>query len=351
VLIWQEKHTLREEFRLRFRNISRIMDCVTCEKCRVWGKLQILGLGTAIKILLTPEAELAARVGYLNRQEVIALLNTLHQLSKSVGFAAHAGEMELRHKLGMYGHQSLVAVAAVLGAALVVALAVRARRARAAAASAAQAATAAAAAATSRALLSAAWGGELTTVRSLVQDVNDGVPGAAGSVDVCDERGSTPLHAATLNGHMPVVQCLVEDGGADVNRARDDGYTAVTVAAAQGLTPVLTYLLEHGGEANHRSCQGSTPLHVAAERNRLSAVLCLLAHGAGLESADRDGRTPLYLAARNAHLAVVTALLDAGAVVDAPKVRPSPVHSLCPGICTEHTPLCVQPFGKPTRRR
>ena len=85
-----------EEFRLRFRNISRIMDCVTCEKCRVWGKLQILGLGTAIKILLTPEAELASSVslsrGVLNRQEVIALVNTLHQLSKSVGFAARVGE-------------------------------------------------------------------------------------------------------------------------------------------------------------------------------------------------------------------------------------------------------------------
>jgi hypothetical protein len=41
----------------RFRNISRIMDCVTCEKCRVWGKLQILGIGTAIKILLHPAAD------------------------------------------------------------------------------------------------------------------------------------------------------------------------------------------------------------------------------------------------------------------------------------------------------
>jgi len=27
------------------------MDCVDCEKCRLWGKLQITGLGTALKIL------------------------------------------------------------------------------------------------------------------------------------------------------------------------------------------------------------------------------------------------------------------------------------------------------------
>ena len=32
---------LRGEFQARFRNISRIMDCVGCERCRLWGKLQV----------------------------------------------------------------------------------------------------------------------------------------------------------------------------------------------------------------------------------------------------------------------------------------------------------------------
>ena len=70
----------------RFRNISRIMDCVTCDKCRLWGKLQILGLGTAIKVLLTSEEDLARRP--LSRQELVALINVLHQFCKSVKFAA-----------------------------------------------------------------------------------------------------------------------------------------------------------------------------------------------------------------------------------------------------------------------
>ena len=33
---------LRSQFVQRFRNVSTIMDCVTCEKCRLWGKLQVL---------------------------------------------------------------------------------------------------------------------------------------------------------------------------------------------------------------------------------------------------------------------------------------------------------------------
>lgn len=32
---------LKADFREKFRNISRIMDCVGCDKCRLWGKLQV----------------------------------------------------------------------------------------------------------------------------------------------------------------------------------------------------------------------------------------------------------------------------------------------------------------------
>ena len=95
----EEKQILREEFRQKFRNITRIMDCVTCEKCRVWGKLQILGLGTSIKILLSHEEEISSGKVALNRQEIISLLNTLHQLAKSIEFAAFAGDHEIQKKI------------------------------------------------------------------------------------------------------------------------------------------------------------------------------------------------------------------------------------------------------------
>lgn len=40
-----------DQFKNHFRNVSRIMDCVGCDKCRLWGKLQVSGIGTALKIL------------------------------------------------------------------------------------------------------------------------------------------------------------------------------------------------------------------------------------------------------------------------------------------------------------
>lgn len=77
----EEKRQLEEQFRGKFQNVSRIMDCVTCEKCRLWGKIQTMGIGTAIKILLVDDvADLEA----LNRNELIALINVANNLARSV---------------------------------------------------------------------------------------------------------------------------------------------------------------------------------------------------------------------------------------------------------------------------
>lgn len=42
---------LKEQFKDHFRNVTRIMDCVGCDKCRLWGKVQTTGIATALKVL------------------------------------------------------------------------------------------------------------------------------------------------------------------------------------------------------------------------------------------------------------------------------------------------------------
>ncbi|XP_042307617.1 ERO1-like protein beta isoform X3 [Sceloporus undulatus] len=86
----KEAKSLKEEFRLHFKNISRIMDCVGCDKCRLWGKLQTEGLGTALKILFSEKEiknlpENSPSKGFqLTRQEIVALLNAFGRLSTSI---------------------------------------------------------------------------------------------------------------------------------------------------------------------------------------------------------------------------------------------------------------------------
>ncbi|KAF1986242.1 endoplasmic oxidoreductin [Aulographum hederae CBS 113979] len=75
---------LKEDFRNRFRNVSRVMDCVGCDKCRLWGKLQTAGYGTALKILFEFDENDSSNDPPLRRTELVALVNTLDRVSTSL---------------------------------------------------------------------------------------------------------------------------------------------------------------------------------------------------------------------------------------------------------------------------
>jgi len=85
----REAKNLKEEFKLHFRNISRIMDCVGCDKCKLWGKLQVQGLGTAFKILFSGDKgftlnQMKKDKFQLRRTEIVVLLNGFGRLSSSI---------------------------------------------------------------------------------------------------------------------------------------------------------------------------------------------------------------------------------------------------------------------------
>lgn len=75
---------LKEDFRQRFRNVSRLMDCVGCDKCRLWGKVQTVGYGTALKVLFEYDELKNGENPPLRRTELVALVNTLDRVSSSL---------------------------------------------------------------------------------------------------------------------------------------------------------------------------------------------------------------------------------------------------------------------------
>jgi hypothetical protein len=89
---------LKEDFRNRFRNVSRIMDCVGCDKCRLWGKLQTAGFGTALKVLFEFDgvegtSKSQASEPLLRRTELVALINTLDKISHALKALEHFRNM------------------------------------------------------------------------------------------------------------------------------------------------------------------------------------------------------------------------------------------------------------------
>ncbi|GAA5854771.1 hypothetical protein JCM5353_006492 [Sporobolomyces roseus] len=101
MFIGQEAEILKTEFKHHFRNVSRIMDCVGCDKCRLWGKMQITGLGTALKLLFSDKED--GEEVLLSRSEAVAFVNTLHRLSESLG--AVEKFRELWAKRGVKGEE------------------------------------------------------------------------------------------------------------------------------------------------------------------------------------------------------------------------------------------------------
>ncbi|KAG6920288.1 hypothetical protein DXG01_005057 [Tephrocybe rancida] len=83
----QNANVLKEEFKTHFRNVTRIMDCVGCDKCRLWGKVQTTGLATALKIIFELDEKALdphSNSNLLQRSEVVALVNTLHRFTESL---------------------------------------------------------------------------------------------------------------------------------------------------------------------------------------------------------------------------------------------------------------------------
>ena len=75
----------RIELQKRFTHLLQIMECVGCDRCRLWGTLQTIGIGTALKVLLDDSSSQAIS---LSRQEAVALVHTLERFSSALKYAS-----------------------------------------------------------------------------------------------------------------------------------------------------------------------------------------------------------------------------------------------------------------------
>jgi len=73
-----------QEFDVRdhVRNITRLIDCVGCDRCRLWGRVQVTGIGTALRVLYAPDRSQVFRT--LHRHDLVALVQTLGRFASSL---------------------------------------------------------------------------------------------------------------------------------------------------------------------------------------------------------------------------------------------------------------------------
>ncbi|KAL0849299.1 hypothetical protein ABMA28_013623 [Loxostege sticticalis] len=96
-----------------------------------------------------------------------------------------------------------------------------------------------------------------------------------------------------------------------VDDAKDDGYTALHLAALNNHAEVAELLVRGGARPDLQNANLQTALHLAVERQHTQIVRLLVAHGADLNICDKDGDTPLHEALRHHTLQQLRRLQDA----------------------------------------
>lgn len=93
---------------------------------------------------------------------------------------------------------------------------------------------------------------------------------------VSGRSGYTPLHFAAREGHLEVVQLLIERGAHIDAQTTAGGATPLHRAAFMGRTDVVKALLNGGADPTIRDADGQTALHKANAQSRASVASVLL---------------------------------------------------------------------------
>ncbi|GMH07926.1 hypothetical protein Nepgr_009766 [Nepenthes gracilis] len=173
----------------------------------------------------------------------------------------------------------------------------------------------------------AAQRGDLAAVKQILNDIDSQMVGRlsgaefnaevaevrAALVNEVNELEETVLFAAVVKGHIDVVKELLKysNKGALTKKNRS-GFDPLHVAASQGHLAIIQVLLDHDPGLTKTIGQSNvTPLISAAIRGHTAVVNELLSRDSSLlELCKSNGKNALHFAARQGHVDIVRSLLD-----------------------------------------
>ena len=139
---------------------------------------------------------------------------------------------------------------------------------------------------------------------------------AGADIETKDDMGRSPLLLACFSDKFHATVKMLVEASADVCVTDNEGDTCLTLAAWNGQTETVRYLVGlKNVDMNHKAADCCSALHCAVDGKYPDVAKVLIDAGADIEAKNNLGRSPLHLASENGELALVKILVRAGAEV------------------------------------
>ncbi len=114
-------------------------------------------------------------------------------------------------------------------------------------------------------------------------------------INQCNSDGWTPLHVASNEGHVDLIELFVEYGSKIDSRSRNFR-TPLHIASIRGNLGVIQAVLMAGADINAKDIDGNTPCHFCSEYGHKDCLRYLLLKHPSLFSKNKEGLSPLDVA-------------------------------------------------------
>ncbi|XP_051168998.1 ankyrin-3-like [Leptopilina boulardi] len=135
-------------------------------------------------------------------------------------------------------------------------------------------------------------------------------------IDRGDRDGNSPLHLAIKGNHTDLIHLFVKES--TVNLTNSIKEAPLHIATANNQIQIVQLLLDNGANSNEQDANGSTPLHIAVKMKRpnLKIITLLVEHEANGNLLSDELFTPLYHAVSSGNIEIVQILVKYGAHID-----------------------------------
>lgn len=132
-------------------------------------------------------------------------------------------------------------------------------------------------------------------------------------IEITDDNGNTALHLASANGHLCVVDFILQHGG-DINAQNNSGDTPLHEAVRNVQTTIIDFLLKHEADSSLLNEFHMAPIHLSIDIDSLKSLEALLKHpSVDVRIVGEAGATPLHYCAFKDRSECTKLLLEHGA--------------------------------------